>query len=190
MLRQGRDPLKGCAAGIDEDELGNTIQIRKGKLCHHIDKPTMADLVTGGESVDVANQLVWFAYVAADNARQGFIDLAFVRKFHDRNVKTLFIDTMRVRSEPASANVHNMRGACEETDQRAVMEGRRDHCYVVQMPCAFPWIIGDIDIAVMDIVAPNPADEMWHRIGHRIDVARCPSHRLCQHVAIHIIDPR
>lgn len=51
-------------------------------------------------------------------------------------------------------------------------------------------IVGDIDIAIMDVFAPNPPDEMGNRIGHGVDVPRRACHRLGQHVAFDVINPR
>ena len=53
-----------------------------------------------------------------------------------------------------------MGGAGKKADQGALVEGRRDHCDVVQMAGAFPRIIGDVDVALVDVLTPDPADEI------------------------------
>ncbi len=84
----------------------------------------MADLVAGGQRIDVADQLIGFAHIAADDADQGFVDLAALGEFHDRDVQAFLVDACRIRAEAAPADIDDMGGAGEEADQHAVVEGR------------------------------------------------------------------
>ena len=67
------------------------------------------------------------------------------------------------------------------------MEGWRDHGDVMQVARALPWIVGDVDVAVMDVVAPDAADEMRDGVGHGVDMARSAGDRLRQHIAFDVI---
>ena len=59
-------------------------QRRRGRpveFVHHIDQTAVADLVTRRQRVDVADQLIGFAHVAADDAHKRFIDRAAFANF-------------------------------------------------------------------------------------------------------------
>ena len=160
------------------------------ELFHHVNQAAMPDLVAGRQRIDIANQLIGFAHIAADNADQRLVHIALVGKFHDRDIEPLFIDGLRIRPKTSAANVDDMRRTGEEADQHAVMERRRNHGNVMQVTSAFPRIVCDIDISVEDVLTPDPADEMRNRICHRIDVARSAGDSLSQHLAMRIINPR
>ena len=53
-----------------------------------------------------------------------------------------------------------------------------------------PRVIGDVDIALVDVVAADAADEMGHGIGHGVHMARCARDGLGQHLARCVIHPR
>ena len=82
-----------------------------------------------------------------------------------------------------------MGGAGKKADECAFVKGRRDHGDVVQVSCTFPGVIGDVDVAIANVFTPNPPNEMSNRVGHCIDVSRCPGDSLGQHVSIDIVDP-
>ncbi len=60
---------------------------------------------------------------------------------------------------------------------------------VVFVTGAFPWIIGDIDVAFTHVDVADTADEMSHSISHRVDVARCTGHCLGEHLTSLVVDP-
>ena len=99
-------------------------------------------------------------------------------KFHDRDIKPFFINTLCISPETAPADINNMSGASKEPHQHPLMERWRDHGDIMQMARAFPWVIGDIDIPFQHILPPDPADEMRHGIGHGIDVTGRACHGL------------
>ena len=120
----------------------------------------MTDLVTGCERVDIADQLIRLAHIASDDLDQGPIGFTALGKLHDRGVEAFFIDGVRIRAEPASADVDNVRGAGEKADQLAQMEGRADHGDVMEMVGSLPGIIGDVDIVLEDVLTADTADKM------------------------------
>ena len=149
----------------------------------------MPNLVATGQRIHIAHQLVRLAHIAPHDPQQGRIYHAALGKFHDRKIEAFFINAGRIGPEPAPADIDDMSGTGEEPYQRAVVERGCDHGDVVQMPGAFPWIIGDVDVAFKDVVAPDPADEVRHRIGHRVHMSGRACHGLCQHLTVGVIDP-
>ena len=186
---QRRDPLQRGAAGIVEDETRDAGEIVEGKLLHHVDQPAVADLVAGGERVDVADQLIRLAHVATDDPHQCRVDLARIGEFHDRQVKPFFVDARRIRTKATPADVDDMRGTGKEADQLATVKRRRDHGDVMQMARPLPRVVGDINVALKDVLPPDAADKMRHRVGHGVDVAGRAGDRLRQHLTVGIIDP-
>ena len=83
-----------------------------------------------------------------------------------------------------------MGGAPKETRQLALVEGRRHNGDVMQVACAFPRIVGNINVTFKDVLASNAADKVTNRIGHRIHVSGCACHRLGQHLTVGVIDAR
>ena len=64
------------------------------------------------------------------------------------------------------------------------VERRRRDDEVVEMAGAHPRIVGDVGIARLHRVEREVADEVLHRLRHRVDVARRAGHRLRQHAAL------
>ena len=60
---------------------------------------------------------------------------------------------------------------------------------IVQVARPLPWVVGDVDIAFVDILRADAADEMGHGIGHRVHMARCARDSLRQHLALGVINP-
>ena len=81
-----------------------------------------------------------------------------------------------------------MRGAGEETYELALVEGRTNDSDVVQMARPLPGVVGDVDVALEDVFAPDAADEMADGFGHGVDVAGGARHRLREHAAADIVD--
>ena len=81
-----------------------------------------------------------------------------------------------------------MGGAPKETRQLPLVVRGRHNCDIVQVACAFPWIVGDIDVAFKDVFASNTADKVADRIGHRVHVTGRARHRLGQHLTCSVID--
>ena len=77
-----------------------------------------------------------------------------------------------------------MRGAGEVTDQLAVAKRWIDESKVVQMPGAFPRIVGNVRIPLVNIIAADVSDEVPDRLGHRIDVTGRAGNCLRYHVAL------
>ncbi len=148
----------------------------------------MADIVAGGEGGDVTDQLIRLTHIAADETDERLIDRAARHQLHDRDIEAFLVDGIGVRPKAAPANVDDMRGAGEKPHQSPVMERGCADGDVVQMAGPLPRIIGDVDIALMDIVPADAADEMRHRVGHGVDVARRSGDGLCQHVAMFVVD--
>ena len=70
------DAFNRGTARVFKDEIRDPIQDRQVELLHHLDQATMANLVTGGQRIDVADQLIRFAHIAANDADQGLIHFA------------------------------------------------------------------------------------------------------------------
>ena len=81
-----------------------------------------------------------------------------------------------------------MRCAAKETCQDAFVKRRCHNGNVVQVASAFPRIVGDIDVAFKDVLAPDAADKVTYCVCHRIDVAGGACDGLRQHLAARVIN--
>ena len=181
--------LNRGTARILEDECGDAVQSIEVKFPHHFSQPTMTNLVTGRQRIDVTDQLVRFTHIAANNPCQRLIHLAFVSEFHDGDVQPFFIDAVRIGAKTAPPDIDNMRRAGKEPNQHPVVKRRRNHRDIMQMAGAFPWVIGDIDVTLEYVLTTNAADEMRHCIRHRVDVPGRAGDGLCKHPTMGVIDP-
>ena len=74
----------------------------------------MADLVAGGERIEIADHLVRLAHIGAQDPDQVEIDLALLRELHDRDLDAFLVDRLAVGAEAAPADIDDMRRAGEE----------------------------------------------------------------------------
>ena len=65
----------GCAA-LGADVLGQLVERFELELLHHLDQALAADVVAGGQRVDVADRVDRLARIGADHRHQGLVDLA------------------------------------------------------------------------------------------------------------------
>ena len=98
------------------------------------------------------------------------------------------MNVISISPETAATNISHMGGAGKIPDQDTVFKRWCDDGDVMFMACAFPWIIGDVDITFGHILSANTADKMAHRISHCIDMTRGAGHRLSEHFANVIIN--
>ena len=67
------------------------------------------------------------------------------------------------------------------------MERRSDNGNVVQMPGAFPRIVGDVHIAFKNMVRPYAPDEVLYGLGHAVHMTGCSGHGLGQHATLRVV---
>ena len=79
-LRQRLDPLTHGIAGAGEDECAEPSSEPMPDFVHHVDEPAMADLVAGGERIEVADHLVRLAHIVAQDLHQVAVDLALLAR--------------------------------------------------------------------------------------------------------------
>ena len=120
--RQGRDLVERRLTGIGQDEIGNACEISELELDHHVDQAAMADLVAGRQRIDVADELVGLADIAADDHDQRLVDRAAVGELHDRDMEPFLVDRVGVGAEAAPADIDDVGRAGEEADMPPPME--------------------------------------------------------------------
>ena len=101
------------------------------EFLHHVGQPTMADLITGGERIHVADQLIGLADVAAHDAYMGFVHFAPLGELHDRDIKALKHRRWPIGPEPAPAMSRYVRYWLIRP--HTLVKRRRDHGNVVQV---------------------------------------------------------
>ena len=159
------------------------------ELLHHLGKALRADVVAGGERVGVALGVDRQAGVGADHRHQRLVDGALIDQLEHRNVETFHEHVGRVGPKADAADVHQVAGAGEQRDKLAlpVEGGRRDH-EVVEMAGAHPRVVGDVGVARLHGLEREVADEMLHRLRHRVDVTRRAGDGLRQHSSLAVED--
>ncbi|MNL31000.1 hypothetical protein D3C87_1527680 [compost metagenome] len=76
-----------------------------------------------------------------------------------------------------------MGGTGEIANQIAIAKTRRDHGEIMQMASAFPWVVRDVHVALMNIFNTQVTDEVADRFGHGVDVTGSASNGLSNHFA-------
>ena len=140
--------------------------------------------IAGGQGIQVSHDLVGFADVVADQVQKIGVDLARVGEAHDGDEDPLLVDLVRVGTEAAAADIHDVGRAGEERHQRAVAERGRDEGEVVQVAGALPGIVGEVDVAAPHGGLADRRDEVADGFRHGVHVAGRARHGLRQHVAI------
>ena len=158
------------------------------ELVHHGEQAVGAGPVAGDQRVHVAFELERLAHVPAHHLDEVLVDPALAHERHDRDVEPFLVHGARVRPEAAPADIHHVRGAGEGADDPALAEHRRDDRQVVQVAAGEPRVVGDVDIALAHDLVGVAGEEVLHRDGHGVDVARRAGHRLGEHPALGVED--
>ncbi len=148
----------------------------------------MTDFIAGCERIDVADDLMAFAHIVSQDIDEVLVDHTALGKFHDRHENAFFINFVRIRAEAASANIDHVGRTGKEASQLALAEAGRHDREVMQMASAFPWVVGDIDVALVDVFATYIVDEVADRFRHGIDVAGGTGNSLRDHEACPVED--
>ena len=166
----------------------SVVEVVELELVHHLDQARAADVVAGGERVDVADRVDRQARVGADHGDQCLVDLALLEQLQEGNVEPLHEHVGAVRAEADAADVHQVRGAGEQADQLALVEAGRGDDEVVEVARAHPGIVGDVGVARLHVLQAEVADEVLDGLGHRVDVAGRAGDGLRQHAALPVED--
>ena len=188
--RQIPQMIERRAQTVVEYEVAQFLQVLDAEFVHHVHQPPMPGVVAGRQRKQVADYLFVFAHVVANDVDQHLVDFAALGELHDRDQNPLLVNLARIGTEAAAADVDHVRGAGEVTDQPAVAERRVDEGKIVQVPGTFPRIVGDVGIALEDIVFADVVDEITYRRGHRVDVPRGAGNGLRHHQAFAVEYPR
>ena len=168
------------------DVIGDLVERVDAELLHHLDQTLATDVVAARERIGVAFRVDRQSGVAADHRHQGFVDDALIDQLQHRDVEPFHEDVGGVRSEADAADIHQMAGAGEQRDQLPVLEAGRGDDEIVEVTGPHPRIVGDVGVARLHCLKREMSDEMLHRLGHGIDVARRSGHRLRQHPSLRI----
>jgi len=163
-------------------------QVGEGVFGEHGREAALADAVAGGERVDVADDLVGFADVLAQERDERVVDAAPVEEAHDGDLDAFLVERVAVGAEAAAADVDDMGGAGEEAHVAALMEGGGDDGDVVEVAGAHPGVVGDVDVAFGHRFGADDADEMGDGVGHGVDVSGRAGDGLGEHLAFRVVD--
>ena len=166
------------------------VEVVDPELVHHLDQPAAADIVAGGEGMEVAHHLDGLPHIRGHDVDQRPVDRSPLREAHDGDVESLLEDIPPVRCHPPSADVDDMAGAGEQRHDPAVAEGGRDEGEVVQMAGAFPRIVGQEHVAFLHRPDGEAFEEVPDRARHRIDMPRRAGDRLGEHPPLGVEHPR
>ena len=187
-----RGPLaQGLAHGQPrtlDDVVALRLQVGQLELAQQALQPHGAHRVAGDQRMEVALDLAGLAHVGAHDVQHGFLDHALACEAQRRQEQSFVKDFQRIGSGVDAADVDHVHRRCEERHSllRVVfaVEHRRDHDHVEQVAGALPRIVGDEHVAVAHGVDGKGAQEVQHRISHRIDVARRAGHGLRDHAPV------
>ena len=184
--RQLGDRGNHAGAAAVDDMGAEFVEIGNAVLGHHVGQPLLADHVAADQGVDIAFHLDRLAYIGADDAHHAFVDPALPHERQQRQEQAFVEHLAAVGRLAEAADIDHVRGAGEERDQLAVVEGGRGDHDVVEMAGALPGIVGHIGVARLHGLDRELADEMDDAACHRVDVARRAGDGLRQHAAFEI----
>ena len=119
----------------------------------------------------VAERLLGQAHVHGDDVDQLLVDLAAAAVLHDGDLDPLGVDVGRDRAERA-AHVEPVRHAAGEADQLPLVEDRHGEGEVVEVAAGRVGVVGDEDVAGVDVLVAVVLDLRAHRLGHAADEHR------------------
>ena len=185
-LREPGDLGQYRTSRIPADVFAQAVEVVEVELVHHLDQAFAADIVAGRQRIHVALRLHRLARVGTNHRQKGLVHYPPVGKLQHRDVDALHVHIRRIGPETDPADVGEVGGAGEQADQPAAVEAGRGQHEVVEVSGAHPRIVGDVDVALAHGLGRKVAQEMPHRFGHRIDVARRPGHGLGKHPSVAI----
>ena len=185
-MRQGANRLERRLPRARENVGTEIAEAVDAEFVHHLDQPAAADVVAGGERIEIADDLRRLAHVAGDDGDQRLVDDARLREAHQRHVEALFVDLPPLRPHAAPADIDDMTRTREKRHGLAVPEGRRHHREVVEMARTLPRIVGYENVARRHGGKGKRVQKMRDGAGHGIDVAGRARHRLREHGALHV----
>ena len=146
----------------------------------------MRDVAAGQQRVNIALVLKRGARVGLDQRHQRIVDAAALGEAHWRDQQALVVDVGTVGSHAEPAEVDQVRCTRHQPDQPAPVEAWLHQHEVVQMTRAEPRIVGHEGIAGAHRRFRDYAEEMFYRLGHRVDVPGRAGDGLRQHVAVDV----
>ena len=152
--RHRRQRAQGGLARAVEHEVRHLVEVGDAELVEHGTEAPAADLVAGGQAVEVADDVVRRAHVVAHDVDEVAVQPAPVGPAHDGDPQPLLVDLAGVGTPAPAAHVDHVGGGGEEADEVVAGEhGCRDG-EVVQVTGALPGIVGDVDVARRDALGP------------------------------------
>ena len=174
--RQGRDLLACCTFAVLENECCQVLQRVQTELVHHLHEAPATRVVTNGKRMEVPNDLVLLAHVAAQDCNEILVQLSAPKQLHRRQADPLLVHLFCVRAEATSANIDNVCRGSEKADQPRRYSGvvrlcafakhGCDCCDVVQMSRTQPRIVCHEDVARKELLRTKALNEMANGLGH------------------------
>ena len=189
-LRKGANGRLDGVPGSSDDVVADCLDVLESEFREHGDQATGTFVVAGHHGVEVALHVGRVADVRAQEPHEVLVDHALARQVHDRDVDPLFVALSGVGSESPPAHVDDMAGVCEKTDGTAAMEGRRHHGDVVVVADRQPRVVGDEDVSGPHGVDGKRVEKVLDADGHGVHVPGRAGHRLRDHPAPPVEDPR
>ena len=183
--REGRQCGRPGAVVHERCEFFDVVHVELGE---HLDETSPARFVRCRKSMDVTDDLVFFAHIDADDVHQVVVEFASVGPLHDRDSEAFFVDLACLGPIPSAADIDHMGGGSEESDEFVLDEHWRGHGDVVEVAGALPRIVREIDVTGVDAFGPDVVDEVGHCSRHRVDMAGCAGHGLGDHAALAVED--
>ena len=99
------------------------------------------------------------------------VDHAAVVQFHDRDLQAFGID-VRGHAAERAADVEPMRHAAGEADQGSLVEDRQRQRDVIEVAAGEIGVVGDVDVAGLDVLLAEMLDLRLHGLRHAADEHR------------------
>ena len=157
-------------------------------LLHQGDDMALNQAETRELGVEVAHDPIRHADVFAQDPFERGIHCAALHHLHGRNLQSFLEHLAGIRRAHAAADVRRMRHGPREGDQTAIEVDRLRHRDVGQMPGAEPAIVGDEDVALMQVLWRPLLEKRANGPRRRPDEGRDAVRRLGDRASLRVGD--
>ncbi len=140
-------------------------------LLQHFEEAPLAGLHRGDLGAEVAHRALGQPHVVLDDRNQFLVDHALAVHLHDRHLQAFGEDVGGGAVERA-ADVRPMRHAAGERHQLALPEHRDGERHVVEMAAGDVGVVGQQDVAGIEVLDAVMLELGLHRVAHAADEHR------------------
>ena len=148
------------------------------------DQPLGPDAGAGDLGGQIAEDGIRGAHVVADDVVQGLVGPALLVELGDRDPEPLFVNVARAGADAVAPDVGVVNGRAQIGDDPPLVEDRRKHRDVEEVPGRDPGIVDDQHVARTQLRGRKLQQDIAARRRQAVDVPGGAGHGLGDHAAL------